>query len=177
MISSQDFRSHNKVLFSAPVLARAEVHEDYTSRWGNVCGTESMDVIDLNSNGRPDYRADEWSKVTAWPKQLRVEEPVVVTLAGCASYGDMTNLAQLINKQVLTAADFPTGISVAHKQAVQTGYFEVTRTDEDLRPLDRLVDDLCDRKQHPDAQWAFELTPWGPQFHIFVPHAPTPKAQ
>lgn len=163
MITSQNFRTQNTILFSAPILTRVKVEEDYSAGWGDPCSTGEIDVIDLNSNGQADARptSDRFRKDS--PKVVYVEEPSIHAPA----YGALQSYAEKKGAEVLTASDLPGGVFICNSKAEQLNDKQTERSNESVRSLDVLVAERF-VPQHPEARWALDLAQ--NQMLIYVPN-------
>jgi len=164
MISSSDFRQTNKVLFSAPILAKTKVEEDFSAGWGASCSTGEVDVIDLNGNGQADQPKKSKNRGSRdESKVVSIEEPAL----HAPSLEALSSLAQRKGTEVLTPSDLPGGIFICNPKAEQIGD-EVVQSHESIRSLDSLVAERFD-PAHPEARWAIDVA--NQQFLIFVPVA------
>jgi len=163
MITSQNFRTQNNILFSAPILTKVKVEEDYSAGWGDPCSTGEIDVIDLNGNGQADPRptSDRYNRDS--PKVVYVEEPSLHAPA----YEALQGYAQKKGAEVLTAADLPGGVFICNSKAEQLDDKQIERSNESVRSLDVLVAERFD-PQYPDARWALDLAQ--NQMLIYVPN-------
>ena len=164
MIRSDDFRAHNKVLFSAPILKQVKVEEDFSAGWGKPCSTGEIDVIDLNGNGQADQPETKRSYSRDEPKRVTVTEPAL----HAPSYQALAACAERKNTEILTATELPGGVFVCNPTAEQVGDNEVKASHESIRSLDSLVAEHFD-PEHPEARWAIDIA--RQEFVIFTPQA------
>ena len=154
----------NKVLFSAPILAKTKVEEDFSAGWGPSCSTGEIDVIDLNGNGEADQSKKSKNRGSRdEAKVVSIEEPAL----HAPSLEALSSLAQRKGTEVLTPGDLPGGVFISNPRAEQFDT-DVVVSNESIRSLDSLVAERFD-PAHPDARWAIDVA--NQQFLIFVPGA------
>lgn len=152
MITSQDFRSNHKILFSAPILNQVKAEKDFSAGWGDPCSTGNVDVIDLNGNGSPDTRPEPKRYSRDMPKEVYMEEPAL----HAPSLQALKACAQHKGQEILTPADLPGGVFICNPKAEQLDDKTVVQSHQSIRHLDSLVAEHFD-PQHPEARWAIDV--------------------